>query len=282
MIALPDNTNLWIRNAADERAVRDGCWFDTQAAAWAVWWIEHYCTLYEGRYAGQPMWLRGCHDHDSLPKAHSIEFDKALPTYAERLQAHAEYMRDGLACDWQLDAVARLFGWQYNNPEIPRPIRRFTDASWWVPKKNKKSPTLAAIGLYLLCGDGEMGQKVYFGAKDGQQAKDIAGKHAIEMMLQNPLLVSECSHHKNTAQITHHPTKSILKPLSSNNSANQESKEGLNGSLLIDETHVVDRAFMARVDRMGISRDEPIILTTSTAGNNPLFKVSPMNMIGNA
>jgi phage terminase large subunit-like protein len=43
----------------------------------------------------------------------------------------------------------------------------------------------------------------------------------------------------------------------------------LNGSILIDETHVVDRAFVDRISRAGISRSEPLMLEFSTAGNNP-------------
>jgi len=264
---LDATTTLWIRNAADERAARDGCWFDPQAAAYVVWWVEYYCTLYEGSHAGERLWLRGTHDHDWMPDR--APFDVALDEYQQRLQAHAEYVRDGAATDWQLDAIARAFGWQSHSQELDRPVRRFTDISWWVPKKNKKSPTLAALGLYLLCGDGEPGQKVYFGAKDGGQARDIAGKHAVEMMDASHELSSECRLNKNLCQITHTPTKSILKPISSGDTRSQKSKEGLNGSLLVDETHVVDRAFMNRVDRCGISRDEPIVLTTSTAGNDP-------------
>jgi phage terminase large subunit-like protein len=43
----------------------------------------------------------------------------------------------------------------------------------------------------------------------------------------------------------------------------------LNGSILIDETHVVDRAFVDIISRAGISRSEPLFMEFSTAGNNP-------------
>jgi hypothetical protein len=42
-------------------------------------------------------------------------------------------------------------------------------AERWVPKKNKKSPTLAAWGLYLLCGDGEPGQKVFLAPRTARR-----------------------------------------------------------------------------------------------------------------
>jgi phage terminase large subunit-like protein len=43
----------------------------------------------------------------------------------------------------------------------------------------------------------------------------------------------------------------------------------LNGSVLIDETHVVDRPFVKRISRAGISRSEALFAEFSTAGNNP-------------
>src|SRR5262249_57614699 len=118
----------------------------------AVTWIESYCRLYEGDWAGQPMKLS----------------------------------------DWQLDCTMRLFGWIRYSEKWKRWIRRFRAASIWVAKKNKKSPTLAAWGLYLLCGDGEQGQKIFHAAKDGQQARKIAGEHAKQMLLQSDELLSEC------------------------------------------------------------------------------------------
>ena len=70
-------------------------------------------------------------------------------------------------------------------------------------------------------------------------------------------------------QIPHDPSRSRLRPLSSSNARTQESKEGLNGSLLVDEEHIVDRAFVNRIDRAGISRSESLFSSFSTSGNNP-------------
>jgi phage terminase large subunit-like protein len=57
--------------------------------------------------------------------------------------------------------------------------------------------------------------------------------------------------------------------LSSANERTKTSKEGINGHILIDETHVVDRDFISIISRAGISRAEPLQLEVSTAGNNP-------------
>ncbi len=226
----PDHdTKNWIRNAADDKAAAAGCRFEQERGQFVVDWIQKYCRLYEGDWAGQPMTLS----------------------------------------DWQLDCTLRLFSWVKWSEKWQRWVRRFRQAAVFIAKKNKKSPTLAAWGLYLLAGDGEPGQKVFLLAKDGRQAREIAGKHATEMMLRSPELADECRLNRSTMQITHLPTSSIMLPLSSSNERHKQSKEGLNGSVLVDETHVVDRDLMRRVSRAGISRSEPLQIEVSTAGNDP-------------
>jgi len=222
-------TRSWIRNASDERAVANGCRFNEDRGRHVIAFAEKYLRLYEGECAGQSL----------IPR------------------------------DWQIEATMRLFGWERWSERWQRWVRRFNAAGVWVPKKNKKSPTLAWWGLYLLCADGEMGQKVYFGAKDGTQAREIAGKHAVEMVLSSPELLAECTINRSLMQITHEPTRSILRPMSSADSKTQKSKEGINGSVLIDETHVVDREFANRISRAGISRSEPLHIEVSTAGSDP-------------
>lgn len=262
------DTTRWIRNASDERAAANGCRFDVLRGAYAVWWIERYCRLYEGEgYAGEPLILWGCRECDHSQWHALPEFDEAAAR--ARAEAHLACVEVGHQIDWQYDGLMRLFGWVRWSDKWNREIRRFRQGSFWLPKKSKKSPTLAAVALYLTCGDGEPGQKVYLAAKDGNQAREIAGKHTVEMYLQSDELRGECTLNRNLMQLTHESSRSLLKPLSSANSQTQESKEGLNGSVVVDETHVVDRAFMDRISRAGISRSEPLLLEFSTAGNNP-------------
>lgn len=229
MAEIDSVTREWIRNEADERAAAAGCRFDLDLARHPITFAEKYLCLYEGEFAGQPL----------------------------------------IALPWQEEVTMRLFGWVKWSQRWNRWVRRFRRASIWVPKKNGKSPTLAWWGLYLLCADGEKGQKVYLGAKDGEQAREIAGKHAVEMVQSSPVLMAQCKINRSLMQITHEPTKSILKPVSGNDSRSKKAKEGLNGSFLIDETHVVDADFITRIDRAGISRSEPLHIEVSTAGNDP-------------
>jgi phage terminase large subunit-like protein len=264
-------TAAWVRNASDERALANGCRFDPERGAFTVWWIERHCRLYEGA-AGDPLELRGCHECGTydLPAATEIDdWEEAKASALERAERYAACVAAGHRIDWQYECTMRLFGWVRWSEKWQREVRRFRAASVWVAKKNKKSPTLAAWGFYLLAGDGEPGQKVFLGAKDGMQARKIAGEHIVAMLEQSEALSAECTLNRNTMRVTHRPTRSWLEPLSSSNSRTQESKEGLNGSVLIDEVHVVDRDFVRRIDRAGISRSEPLHIEVSTAGNNP-------------
>jgi phage terminase large subunit-like protein len=260
-------TKAWIRNESDRLAVANGCWFDPARAANAVWWIERYCRLYEGEWAGQNVLLRsGCPEVDKQVLEEWDDGGEYLSV--ERATKYAKWYSSGKQVDWQYECTMRMFGWVRKSEQWKRTIRRFNAASIWIPKKQKKSPTLAAWGVYLTCGDGEQGAKCFSGAKDGQQAL-ISMQHAMAMIEQSPELSSECKINKNERSIEHIPTRSKYKPLSSANERTKTSKEGINGNILIDETHVVDRDFIKIISRAGISRAEPFQIEVSTAGNNP-------------
>ena len=273
-----DSTTDWIRNESDNRAAANGCRFDVLRGAWTVWWIERYCRLYEGEgYAGQPLILHGCRECDHSAFWSVQDWDEAgQQVHIERAALFAECVAAGHRVDWQYECFMRIFSWVRHSEKWKREIRRFKQASIWIPKKQKKSPTLAALGMYLLCGDGEPGQKVFLAAKDGEQARTNTAKHTVEMLYQCPELydrdnprVGICTLNHTKMLITHEPSRSVMYPLSSSNTSTQKSKEGLNGSVLIDETHVVDRPFVNTINRAGISRSEALFAEFSTAGNNP-------------
>ena len=127
------------------------------------------------------------------------------------------------------------------------------------------SPTVAAIALHLLIADGEQGQNVYTAAKDGKQALIVQG-HAMNMIKASPHLRSVCNVNKSTKRILYAPTVSKMDVVAGDN---KDSQEGLNGSVVVDEVHVVGAALMAILEGAGISRAEPLHVEVSTAGNNP-------------
>jgi len=224
LVHLDPVTKLWIRNATDERAAQEGMKFNQRRAMFTVDWIEEYCYLYEGDKGGTLMLLE----------------------------------------DWQYEFIMRLFGWVYWNEERSCWLRRYKQATAWIAKKNAKSPTLAAIGLYMLCGEGEPGQKCYSLARDFNQAM-ISHRHAIEMVKASEPLSACCTINKSHGTITHEPTASRYIPVSGDNT---KSTEGFNGSIFIDEIHVVTQDLVSRTKRATISRKEPLHVEVSTAGNN--------------
>lgn len=265
-------TERWVRNISDERAVAKGCRFDVERGAYTVFWIEHYLKLYEGEQAGQPLNQHGCHQcgtYDLPPATDFEDWEEARESSLIRAERYAECVAARHALDWQYECTMRIFGWVRWSKHWQREVRRFTEAIVFIAKKNKKSPELSAWGYYLLCGDGEPGQKVFLAAKDGKQARTIIGEHALQMLNRSEDLGRECKINLSSLRISHLPTTSFMEPLSSSNVRTQEAKEGLNGCVLIDEVHVVDRAFARRINRAGISRSEPIRIEVSTAGNNP-------------
>lgn len=217
-------TVRWIRNESDERAAQERMRFSEERGLDVVDWVEEHCVLYEGSRANTPLYCD----------------------------------------DWQYEYFMQLFGWLRYSEEMSQWLRRFTHAGIWIAKKNAKSPTLAATGLYMLIGDGEPGQKCYSVARDGKQAR-IAHNHAIEMVKNSVVLLAECKINHADGVIRHIPSKSRYEVVHAGNSM---STEGFNGSLFCDETHVLVQIHMDRLKRAGISRLEPLHVEVSTAGNN--------------
>ena len=267
---MDDVTNRWMRNKSDEGAVKRGSYCDVERGAFTVWWIERYCKLYEGEHAGEPLILRSGCEH-----LFDFDFPVMLPwdeggreLSLRREEIYSKFKADGNHVDWQYECTMRMFGWAKHSDRWERDVRRFREASIWIPKKQKKTPTLASWGVYLTCGDSEPGQKCFACAKDGTQA-GISMDHAIAMIEQSPELMAECKTHKNEKSIYHIPSRSKYRPLSSSGERNKDAKEGINGSILVDETHVVDRDFINIISRAGISRSEPFRIEVSTAGKYP-------------
>ena len=99
----------WAWCEADHIAIAEGCLFDEARAQHFVDVCKHHFQLWEGEYAGKPFELM----------------------------------------QWQDDCLRRIFGWVRYSKHFGRWVRRFRKASLWVGKKNGKSPTGAAVGLYL-------------------------------------------------------------------------------------------------------------------------------------
>lgn len=236
---LPKSTIRWCRNSSDERAAQEGMRFNEDQGQWVIDWTQRHCILYEGSAANTPL----------------------------------------ICDDWQFEYYMQLFGWQRFSQEISERrgyeawVRRFTEAGIWIAKKNAKSPTLAATGLFMFVGEGEQGQHCYSVAKDGGQAL-ISHTHVMEMVRNSPNFSDPkspmfCKIKMTDYSIHHRASKSTYTIVHASNTRTAKAREGLNGSKFVDEVHVVDREQMDRVKRSGISREEPLSVEMSTAGNTP-------------
>lgn len=220
----------WIRQGegqeADERAMLNGCWFNPARGAHAVDWIERYCRLVEGAWRGKPFHLQ----------------------------------------DWQWDLLMRLFGWVRESTEWERIVRRFRWMYLEVPKKNGKSPLLAAIGAYLLMGDGAVSSRIYSVATSKKQACIVHGA-AIQMFQASPELRDV------TRVRTEDGYKVVECPKTGSKwsiaAADAKTADGVNGHCLADELHRwTDWEFWNTLRWMLAAQPEGLFVAITTAGSD--------------
>jgi phage terminase large subunit-like protein len=165
--------------------------------------------------------------------------------------------------DWQRDFLMRLFGWK-----LPDGLRRFRRAYLEVAKKNGKSTLVSALVLFFLLGDGEGAPEIYLNACDKDQAS-IVFEEAKRMVDDSPDFTRRLSIVNSKAD------KRILDPDGNGsiivNSSVAASKDGLNPSATIfDELHrQPDRALWSVFEFAGAAREQPLLLSITTAGEAP-------------
>lgn len=143
--------------------------------------------------------------------------------------------------------------------------RYYTEALWGLPRKNGKSTTVAAFGLYMTSADGEAGAEVYAAAAAKDQARIIfsQGRKFVDPEV-SPDLSEEFTPRRNW--IEHRPSGSIFKVISSD----APKQHGLNPSAsVIDELHAHENGdlYAALTTATG-AREQPLTLTITTAGWN--------------
>ncbi len=193
---------------------------------------------------------------DPYKAAHVIEFFPRFLRHAKNEFAGQPFE----LLPWQRDdLMAPLFGWMR-----PNGWRRYTRAYVEIPKKNGKSTIAAGMGLYLATADGEIGNKVFCAATDKKQAKIVYGECA-DMVEVSPLLKAYTKVNRSDNTITHTSTRSVITPLSQV----VNSKEGLDGSAIIDELHAWEGwALWDCLKYMGAARRQPLLFVITTAGED--------------
>jgi phage terminase large subunit-like protein len=160
---------------------------------------------------------------------------------------------------WQVFMTVCLFGW-IRRKDNTRRFRRFL---LLVPRKNGKSAWAAAVGLYMLCADGEYGAEVYSGARNEKQAWEVF-RPARLMAQKRPQLCKHYGVAVNASNISIMGNGSKFEPIIG------DPGDGASPSLaIVDEYHEHDtnKLFDTMETGMG-ARDQPLMLVITTAGDN--------------
>ncbi len=167
---------------------------------------------------------------------------------------------------WQKFLITNLYGWRHKKTGL----RRFREASLYVPRKNGKSIIGSGMGIVGLGFDGEFGAEVYSGATSEKQAWEIF-RPANLMIKRTPELSSALGLEALAETIIKHDDLSRFAPIIG------KPGDGSSPSLaLIDEyhEHATDHMVEAMQTGMG-AREQPLLVKLTTAGTNlqsPCYK----------
>jgi len=162
--------------------------------------------------------------------------------------------------EWQKEDLIRpMFGWK----ETETGLRKYRQIYCCIPRKNGNSTLGAAIALYILFADSELGAEVFSCAGDRNQAS-IIFNIARSMVEMSPQLFQRAKLYRN----------SIINPQKGNTykvlSSDAKLQHGHNAhAILFDELHTqpTRELWDTMVTSTG-ARTQPIILAITTAGSS--------------
>jgi len=183
---------------------------------------------------------------------HAVEFIQALKHTKGRWAG-----RPFLLEPWQEKIIRDIFG-QIDETGY----RKIRTAYMEVARKNGKSELAAAVALYLLFGDGEIGAEIYSAAGDKDQASIVFNVAAQMCRLSG--LENRCKILDSTKRIIIPGANSIYRVLS----AEHATKHGFNASgIIFDELHAQpNRHLWDVLTSSGGTRTQPLTFTITTAG----------------
>ena len=191
--------------------------------------------------------------YDAASAARAVRFFSAYLRHAKGQYAGQPFILQ----PWQArEIVEPLFGWK--RPDGARKYRR---AYIRVPRGNGKSQLGAAIGLYLMYADGEMGAEIFSCAADRDQAA-IAFDAAKAMVEASPSLLGRSEIFRRSIVVP--ATSSSYKVLS----ADVPGKHGLNAhGIIFDELHAqTHRDLWDVLTTATVKRRQPLTVAITTAG----------------
>jgi phage terminase large subunit-like protein len=158
---------------------------------------------------------------------------------------------------WQSSIVRRLFKTR------PDGRRQYRTCLLMLPRKNGKSEIAAALAIYFLLFDGEIGAEVYSAAADKDQAA-LVFNVAAQMIRNDPELLAQCEILDSQKRIVHRASGSFYRAIS----AEAYSKHGFNASVVIyDELHAApNRELWDVLSTSQGARSQPMMMAITTAG----------------
>ena len=142
-------------------------------------------------------------------------------------------------------------------------LRQYRTCLLMLPRKNGKSQLAAALAIYFLLFDGEIGAEVYSAAADKDQAA-LVFNAAAQMIRNDPELLAECEIIDSQKRIVHRKSGSFYRAIS----AEAYSKHGFNASVVIyDELHAApNRELWDVLSTSQGARSQPLMIAITTAG----------------
>lgn len=141
--------------------------------------------------------------------------------------------------------------------------RQYRTCLLMLPRKNGKSEIAAALAVYFLLFDGEIGAEVYSAAADKDQAA-LVFNVAAQMIRNDAELAAQCEIIDSQKRIVHRKSGSFYRAIS----AEAYSKHGFNASVVIyDELHAApNRELWDVLSTSQGARDQPLMIAITTAG----------------
>jgi phage terminase large subunit-like protein len=158
---------------------------------------------------------------------------------------------------WQIRILTKLFKTRRDR------LRLYRTCLLMLPRKNGKTELAAALALYFLLFDGELGAEVYSAAADKDQAA-LVFNVAAQMLRNDPELFAQVEIVDSQKRVVHRKSGSFYRAIS----AEAYSKHGFNASAVIyDELHAASsRELWDVLTTSQGARAQPLTLAISTAG----------------
>lgn len=160
---------------------------------------------------------------------------------------------------WQCFIEVNVFGWKRKRDGL----RRYRRAYIEVPRKNSKSTTTAANGVYMLVEDNEHGAEVYSGATTEKQAWEVFGPARL-MVKNTPALIENYGVVVGAKNLNVPGTASKFEPIIG------KPGDGASPSMSITDEyheHASPEQYDTMVTGMG-AREQPLAWVITTAGSD--------------